>query len=73
MNVEKPLNKLNNIVTEEDMEQIDKVYKQLKGEIKTGDYFVVREFNQPKKNIMKDELMFMDKLIAIFLLRPEIK
>ena len=72
LKIETPLFEILSLLSEEDYTQIENIYHQLKGDIQVGDYLVIREFNQPKKNIMRNDLMNIEKLVALFLLRPEI-
>jgi len=43
----------------------------LGGKIYPGDYMVIREYNQPKHNIMSDEIMKLEKVVALFCKRAE--
>lgn len=38
----------------------------LRGQIYPGDYMVIREHNQPKHNVMSDEIMELEKVVALF-------
>lgn len=73
LNVKEPLKLIIHKLTEDENVLIDNIYKRLRGEIGIGDYLIVREYNQPVKNIMSNELMDLDKIVAIFLRKSEIK
>lgn len=73
LSVKEPLKLISHKLTEDENSLIENLYKKLRGEIKIDDYLIAREYNQPVKNIMSDELMDLDKIVAIFLRKNEIK
>ena len=72
LNVKEPLNFISHQLTEDENSLVDDLYRKLRGKIKVGDYLTVRQYNQPVQNIMSDELMNLDKIVAIFLRKKEI-
>jgi hypothetical protein len=67
-----PLKNLSRVLSKEDDELCKSIYKgPLKGKIYPGDYIVVREYNQPKHNIMSDDIMKLEKVTALFCKRAE--
>ncbi len=67
-----PLKNLSSVLSEEDKELCKSIYPvRLGGKIYPGDYVVVREYNQPKHNIMSDDMMKLEKVIALFCKRGE--
>lgn len=67
-----PLKKLSHMLSEEDDKLCKLIYKgRLGGKIYPGDYIVVREYNQPKHNIMSDDIMKLEKVTALFCKRAE--
>lgn len=67
-----PLKNLSRVLSKEDDELCKSIYKgSLKGKIYPGDYIVVREYNQPKHNIMSDDIMKLEKVTALFCKRAE--
>ncbi len=76
MNIEvlDPIKKLTSVINESDMELIKKLYPgKLRGEICEDQYLVVREYNQPKLNIMCDKLLEIERVVALFCKRPELR
>ena len=73
LNITPPLKLISHKLTEDENSLVDNLYKQLRGKIKVDDYLTVRQYNQPVQNIMSDELMNFDKIVAIFLRKKEIK
>lgn len=73
LSVKEPLKLISHKLTENENSLVENLYKKLRGEIKIDDYLTVREYNQPVKNIMSDKLMDLDKIVAIFLHKSEIK
>ena len=76
MNIEvlDPIKKLTKVVDKEDMELIKKLYPgKLAGEINEGKYLVVREYNQPKLNIMCNKLLEIERVVALFCKRAELR
>lgn len=68
-----PIKKLNSVVDKEDMELIKKLYPgKLAGGIYEDCYLVVREYNQPKLNIMCDKLLEIERVVALFCKRQEL-
>ncbi|MCM1439554.1 MAG: hypothetical protein NC131_10200 [Roseburia sp.] len=68
----KPLKELTCVLSKEDNELCESIYQgRLKGQIYPGDYMVIREYNQPKHNIMSDEIMRLEKIVALFCKRAE--
>ena len=68
-----PIKKLTSVVNKIDLEQIKKLYPgKLAGEIREGCYLVVREYNQPKLNIMCDKLLEIERVVALFCKRIEL-
>lgn len=60
-------------VTQDDVDTINKLYpKKLRGDICPECYFVIREFNQPKKNIMNKKLLNLKKVSALWGIRKEL-
>lgn len=72
LNITPPLKLISHKLTEDENSLVDNLYKKLRGKIKVDDYLTVRQYNQPVQNIMSDELMNLDKIVAIFLRRKEI-
>ncbi len=69
-----PIKKLSSVINESDMELIKKLYPgKLRGEICEDQYLVVREYNQPKLNIMCDKLLEIERVVALFCKRPELR
>lgn len=69
-----PIKKLTKVVDKEDMELIKKLYPgKLAGEINEGKYLVVREYNQPKLNIMCNKLLEIERVVALFCKRAELR
>ena len=67
-----PLKNRSRVLSKEDDELCKSIYKgPLKGKIYPGDYIVVREYNQPKHNIMSDDIMKLEKVTALFCKRAE--
>lgn len=71
--IKEPLKYISCKLSEEDNELYRKIYNNNKiaGKINVGDYKVIREYNQPKHNIMSDELLIPEKVIALFCKRAE--
>lgn len=58
---------INATVSSDDKLIIDKLYPgRLNGKINIGNYLCIREFNQPNYNIMSEDLLEIDKIIALF-------
>lgn len=75
MNIEvlDPIEKLTSVVNKMDMDLIKKLYPgNLAGKIREGQYLVVREYNQPKLNIMCDKLLEIERVVALFCKRIEL-
>lgn len=72
LNIKAPLRLIRHQLTEDENSLVDNLYKKLRGKIKVGEYLTVRQYNHPVQNIMLDELMNLDKIVAIFLRRKEI-
>lgn len=67
-----PLRELSQVLSKEDNELCKLIYQgRLGGKIYPGDYMVIREYNQPKHNIMSDEIMKLEKVVALFCKRAE--
>ena len=45
----------------------------LAGKIGEGNYLVIREFNQPKLNIMCHKLLEIERVVALFCKRAELQ
>lgn len=68
-----PIKKLTSVVNKTDMELIERLYhKRLAGGIRENCYLVVREYNQPKLNIMSDDLLEIERVVALFCKRTEL-
>ena len=68
-----PIRKLTSVVNKTDIELINKLYPgKLAGGIRENQYLVVREYNQPKLNIMCDKLLEIERVVAIFCKRKEL-
>lgn len=68
-----PIRKLTSVVNKTDIELINKLYPgKLAGGIHENQYLVVREYNQPKLNIMCDKLLEIERVVAIFCKRKEL-
>ena len=68
-----PIKELKSVVDKNDKKLIEKLYKgPLKGSIGENHYLVVREFNQPKRNIMCNELLDINRVTAIFCKKEEL-
>ena len=68
-----PIKKLTSVVNEADMDLIKKLYQgKLAGGIRENRYLVVREYNQPKLNIMCDELLDIERVVALYCKRAEL-
>lgn len=68
-----PIKKLTSVVNEADMDLIKKLYPgKLAGGIRENRYLVVREYNQPKLNVMCDELLDIERVVALFCKRKEL-
>lgn len=48
------------------------IYKRFAGEVSIDEFLVIREFNQPKHNIVSQELLIPQKLCSLFVKRKEI-
>lgn len=67
-----PLKNLSRVLSNDDNELFKTIYKgRLGGRAYPGDYMVIREYNQPKHNIMSDEIMRLEKVTALFCKRTE--
>lgn len=76
MNIEvlNPIEELTKVVDKEDVELLKKLYPgKLAGKISEGKYLVVREYNQPKLNIMCDKLLEIERVVALFCKRAELR
>ena len=68
-----PIKKLTSVVNKTDMGLIERLYpKRLAGRIRENCYLVVREYNQPKLNIMCDDLLKIERVFALFCKRTEL-
>lgn len=68
-----PIKKLTSVVNKDDTELIQKLYPgKLAGKIRENCYLVVREFNQPKLNIMCNKLLEIERVVALFCKRAEL-
>ena len=63
----------NSRITENELKDIREIYGKYKGYIKIDCYAVVREYSQPKSNIMNKELIKSEKIVALFNKREELK
>lgn len=69
-----PIKKLTSVVDKTDMELIKRLYpRKLAGGIREGCFLVVREYNQPKLNIMCDKLLEIERVVALFCKRVELR
>lgn len=69
-----PLEKLTAVANAEDIELMQKMYPgKLAGKIGEGNYLVIREFNQPKLNIMCHKLLEIERVVALFCKRAELQ
>lgn len=67
-----PLRKLSHVLLEDNNKLRKSIYRgRLRGQIYPGDYMVIREYNQPKHNVMSDEIMELEKVVALFCKRAE--
>lgn len=67
-----PLKKVNSLVDGDDVKRMNKLYRgSLSGNLNEGDYMVIREFNQPKHNMMSKKVMDPNKIVAILVKRDE--
>lgn len=67
-----PLRNLSRVLSKEDDELRKSIYKgRFRGLMHQGDYMVIREYNQPKHNIMSNDLMKLEKVSALFCKRAE--
>lgn len=58
---------INSVLSSEDKQIINTLYRsKLKGKINVGNFLCIREFNQPNYNIMSDELLEINRIIALF-------
>ena len=62
----------NSRITENDLKDIREIYGNFKGHIKIDYYAVVREYSQPKCNIMNNHLIESGKIVALFNKRAEL-
>ena len=68
-----PIKKLTSVVNKADMDLIKKLYPgKLAGGIRENRYLVVREYNQPKLNIMCNELLDIERVVALYCKRAEL-
>ena len=68
-----PIKRLTSVVNKTDMELIRKIYRgRFAGGIRENRYLVVREYNQPKLNIMCDDLLDIERVVALYCKRPEL-
>lgn len=68
-----PIKKLTSVVNKADVELIKRCYPGiLAGKIQENQYLVVREYNQPKLNIMCDDLLEIERVVALFCKRMEL-
>ena len=69
-----PLKRINSLVDNDDLKRMKKFYGgSLSGNLIEGEYMVIREFNQPKHNIMSKKLMDPNKMVAVLVKRDELK
>ena len=69
-----PLKRINSLVDSDDLKRMKKFYKgSLSGNLIEGEYMVIREFNQPKHNVMSKKLMEPNKIVAVLVKRDELK
>ena len=69
-----PLKRINSLVDNNDIKLMKKFYRGLlSGNLIEGEYMVIREFNQPKHNIMSKKLMDPNKMVAVLVKREELK
>lgn len=67
-----PLRNLSHVLSKEDDELRKLIYKgRFEGLMNQGDYMVIREYNQPKHNIMSNNLMKLERVSALFCKRAE--
>ncbi|MEH2943170.1 hypothetical protein VSQ32_09945 [Lachnospiraceae bacterium KK002] len=67
-----PLRNLSHVLSKEDDELRKIIYKgRFEGLMNQGDYMVIREYNQPKHNIMSNNLMKLERVSALFCKRAE--
>ncbi len=67
-----PLRELSHVLLEDNNKLRKSIYRgRLRGQIYPGDYMVIREYNQPKHNVMSDEIMELEKVVALFCKRAE--
>lgn len=58
---------ISSVLSPEDKKIIDTLYRaKLRGKIDVGNFLCIREFNQPNYNIMSEDLLKIDKIIALF-------
>ena len=58
---------ITSVLSQEDKQIIDNLYRsKLRGKIDVGNFLCIREFNQPNYNIMSDDLLEINKIIALF-------
>lgn len=69
-----PLKKIKSLVGDDDLNRMKKFYKgSLSGNLNKGDYMVIREFNQPKHNMMNKKIMDPNKIVSVFVKRDELR
>lgn len=54
-------------------DKLEEIYGSFSGNIRENSYAVIREYNQPKQNIMHDELMNVTNIVSLFMKRKESK
>lgn len=73
INVLDPVKRFTAVTRKPDIDIIHKLYpNNMAGGIKKKNYLVVREYNQPKRNIMCDKLLEIDRVTALFCKRGEL-
>ena len=55
------------------LEPLKKIKSSLSGNLNKGDYMVIREFNQPKHNMMNKKIMDPNKIVSVFVKRDELR
>jgi hypothetical protein len=55
-----------------DKQLIQDIYKRFAGNVSIDEFLVIREFNQPKHNIVSQELLIPEKICSLFVKRKEI-
>lgn len=69
----KPMKKLTVKASKEDIDFIKAFYPdELSGKMREGCYLMIREYNQPKLNIMCQSLLEIERVVALFCMRVEL-